>query len=124
MAKWSGSPEQQAFLKRALEEHIAASTRRRGAPNPDLRSDQLAKVAGTEYRARPETVAALEGLLDAARKDLQKAKIAGDPDALKTTSLAITSAYRDSGRQETLWKEYFPGYYNATAKSWSEKGSE
>lgn len=111
---WSATSEQVAFRHRVLAAHIARSTASKGAPLPDLRDNELELIPGTNVRTRPETARAAGRLLAAANADLQKAQASGDADALRTTRLTVTSGYRGSDHQRSLWIKYFKKYYNQT----------
>jgi hypothetical protein len=111
---WSASPEQLAFRESVLKAHLARTSRIKGAPKPDLRSDQLAPVAGTPVTMRSDAASAAAHLLQAANADLAQARAAGDPDAARTIRISGVSGYRGSDHQRTLWRRYFPRYYNQT----------
>ena len=112
---------------RVLAEHIARSSQGQGAPQRDLREDELSDVPGTcrtEHgkttcvRTLPATAEAAGRLLKAANADLQAAQQAGDADALRTVKLSATSGYRGSGHQERLWLGYFATkYYNKSCRA-------
>ena len=88
-----------AFLERVLRAHIDRSTQKKGAPLPDLRPDQLARVAGTGVEMRSDAAAAAGRLIAAANQDLAAAKAAGDPDAQRTVRISATSGYRGRAHQ-------------------------
>lgn len=111
---WTATAEQIAFRNSVLAEHIARSSKARGAPLPDLDSKQLEIIPGTSIKTRPETARAAGRLLAAANADLQKAQAARDADALRTKRLTVASGYRGSDHQRSLWLKYFKGYYNKT----------
>jgi hypothetical protein len=111
---WTGSPDQLAFREQVLKAHIARSMKRKGAPQPDLRRDQLKRVRATSVWMRPEAAAAASRMLETANADLRKAQGEGQPDALLTIRLTANSGYRGSVLQRSLWLRYFKGYYNKT----------
>lgn len=104
-----------AFVERVLQGHIARSTKSKGQPQPDLRSDQLGPVSGTQIEMRADAATAASQMLAQANQDLAAAKSARDPDALRTVRLSATSGYRGRAHQERLWRGAFPGYYSETA---------
>ena len=124
---WMGTAEQENFRARVLAEHIARSRKAKGAPQRDLREDELSDVPGTcrtEHskttciRTLPATAEAAGRLLKAANVDLQVAQQAGDADALRTVKLSATSGYRGSAHQERLWLGYFATkYYNNSCRA-------
>ncbi len=121
---WRGNAEQQDFSARVLAEHIARTRKRKGAPQPDLRDDQLADVPGTCVtdrgtttcvRTAAATAEAAGRLLEAATADLAAAQKAGDADAVHTVRLRATSGSRGSDHQKRLWLGYFATkYYDQT----------
>jgi len=114
---WSGTADQLAFRDRVLAAHIGRSRAARGAPQRDLRRDELTAIAGTDIETLPATAAAAGLLLGAATADLAAAQKAGDADARRTIRLTVTSGYRGSGYQRDLWQRYFSaqgGYYDRT----------
>ena len=111
---WSGSAAQIDFRNRVLAAHLERSRQRRGAPKRDLRSDQLQKVRGTDIRMRADAADAASRMLEAANAALQKAKAAGDADALRTIGVGATSGYRAQEHQRKTWEANFAGYYNDT----------
>lgn len=116
--RWSGTPEQLDFRDRVLQAHLALALRRRGAPQRDLRDDELRTISGTAERTALATADAIERLLAAATADLAAAQAAGDADALRTVRLTVNSGYRDSGTQLRLWRAYFADkYYDRTAEA-------
>jgi subtilisin family serine protease len=120
LGPWTGTAEQENFRARVLAEHIALSRKAKGAPQRDLREDELSDIPGTcrtEHskttcvRTLPATAEAAGRLLQAANADLQVAQQAGDADAQRTVKLSATSGYRGSGYQERLWLGYFASKY-------------
>lgn len=111
---WTESGEQVSFRRRVLDEQLARSRRRHGAPQPDLSNDDLEIVPGTRVSTGRETARAAGRLLAAASADLQKAKEAGDVDAGRTVSITVNSGYRTAQHQLGLWLGYFPAYYKQT----------
>lgn len=124
---WAGTPEQEDFRARVLAEHIARTTAVRGAPQRDLRADELADIPSTSRTERGKTTAvrtatataqAAELLLTAANSALRAAQQAGDADALRTVRLTAVSGYRGSDHQRQLWLGYFATkYYNKTREA-------
>jgi peptidoglycan hydrolase-like protein with peptidoglycan-binding domain/LAS superfamily LD-carboxypeptidase LdcB len=114
---WAATSEQVAFRNRVLAAHIARSRKSKSAPLPDLSDDELETIPGTNVRTRPDTARAAGRLLAAANADLKKAQASGDTDALRTTRLTITSGYRGSDHQRSLWIKYFRKYYNQSRTS-------
>ena len=113
---WTGTPEQIAFRDRVLQARLA-QRRRQGAPQRDLSRDELDFVPGTRILTARATALAAGRLLDAASAALRAAQQAGDPDAQRTVRLTVTSGYRGSEKQRTLWLGYFSaknGYYDQT----------
>ena len=117
---WTATAEQKDFRARVLAEHIARTRKARGAPQRDLREDELTDVPGTcstEHgnttcvRTVAATAEAAGRLLKAANADLKAAQQAGDPDALRTVRLTATSGYRGSDQQRGLWLGYFANKY-------------
>ncbi len=119
-----GTAEQEDFRARVLAEHITRSRKAKGAPQRDLREDELSDVPGTCttrqgkttcVRTLPATAEAAGRLLKAANADLGVARQAGDADALRTVKLTATSGYRGSDTQKRLWLSYFATkYYNGS----------
>ena len=112
---WADTAEQMAFRDRVLAAHIARTQSRRGAPQRDLRNDELKTVPGTKVQTLPDTATAAGRLLAAASADLAVAQRGGDADALRTIRLGATSGYRSSTHQRDLWLGYFSdkgGYYD------------
>jgi LAS superfamily LD-carboxypeptidase LdcB len=105
------------FADLVLERQVAARMKRRGPAHPDLTAADLALVPGTRIRMRKDSARAAGRLLAAATAALAKAKAAGDIDAIRTRSLTATSGYRSRAHQERVWREYFPSYYDETAKA-------
>ncbi|GAA4580667.1 hypothetical protein GCM10023176_60540 [Micromonospora coerulea] len=121
---WTGTTEQEDFRARVLAAHIARSRKAKGAPQRDLRDDELNDVPGTCrteggrttcVRTATATAQAAGRLLAAANTDLAAARKAGDADALRTVKLRAASGYRGSDHQKRLWLGYFANkYYNRT----------
>jgi LAS superfamily LD-carboxypeptidase LdcB len=123
--RWTGTTEQKDFRRKVLDEHIARSRKANGAPQRDLRDDELSAIPETCVtnkkgktacvRTATATAAAASKLLKEATNDLAAAQRAQDPDAQRTVRLSATSGYRGSAYQENLWLDYFATkYYNAT----------
>jgi hypothetical protein len=100
------TPEQQTFLERILAAHITRSRKKR-SPLPDLPRANLSLVPGTSICMRNDAAIAAGKLLASANRDLDAAKAAGEPDALKTVRISATSGYRPRAHQEQLWRKYF-----------------
>jgi LAS superfamily LD-carboxypeptidase LdcB len=121
---WAETKEQKEFRQKVLDEHIARTRKAKGAPQRDLRDDELSEIPETCVtekgkttcvRTATATAVAASNLLRAATKDLAAAQKAGDPDALRTVRLTATSGYRGSAHQKSLWLNYFATkYYDAT----------
>ena len=114
---WSGTADQNAFRDRVLAAHIARSKAAGGAPQRDLRRDELKAIPRTSIETRADTADAAGRLLAAANADLAAAQKAGDADARRTVRLTATSGYRSSAYQSDLWRQYFSaqgGYYDRT----------
>jgi monoamine oxidase len=121
---WQGTAEQEDFRARVLAEHIARSRKARGAPQRDLRKDELSDIPGTCsttdgstacVQTKPGTAEAAGQLLKAANADLGAARQRADADALRTVKLTATSGYRGSDTQQRLWLRYFATkYYKAS----------
>jgi peptidoglycan hydrolase-like protein with peptidoglycan-binding domain/LAS superfamily LD-carboxypeptidase LdcB len=111
---WTAAAEQTAFRNQVLAAHIARSSKSKGAPLPDLRDDELETIPGTKVKTRPATARSAGRLLAAATAALKKAQAEGDADALRTIQLTVTSGYRGSDHQKSLWIKYFSKYYNLT----------
>lgn len=115
---WSNSTEQVAFRERVLAEHVKRTEKRKQMKaQPDLREDQLAKIAGTKIVTRADTAVAAGKLLAAANAALATARQAGDAAAAKIRNISVTSGYRSASRQLKLWRGVFSaegGYYDTT----------
>ncbi|GAA0713151.1 S8 family serine peptidase [Dactylosporangium roseum] len=121
---WKGTAEQEDFRSRVLAAHIARSRMVKGAPQRDLREDELSDVPGTCrtkggkttcVRTATATAEAARRLLEAANSDLAAARKAGDADALRTVKVTAASGYRGSDHQKGLWLGYFATkYYDRT----------
>ena len=103
---WSGTADQNAFRDRVLAAHIARSKAAGGAPQRDLRRDELKAIPRTSIETRADTADAAGRLLAAANADLAAAQKAGDADARRTVRLTATSGYRSSAYQSDLWRQY------------------
>jgi outer membrane protein OmpA-like peptidoglycan-associated protein/LAS superfamily LD-carboxypeptidase LdcB len=115
---WTNSAEQQAFRDQVLQAHLARSKNRKGAPQPDLSSAQLAAVRGTSVSMRRDAADVASRLLEAANADLRKAQASGDPDAQQTIRITASSGYRGSDHQRRLWLQHFENnYYAKTRKA-------
>jgi subtilisin family serine protease len=114
---WTGTAEQLDFRDRVLAAHLERARRSRGNPQPDLPTSELRTIKGTEILTAQPTADAVEQLLASARLDLDNAKNNGEPDAMRTVGLTVTSGYRSYETQLRLWKQYFSaenGYYDRT----------
>jgi subtilisin family serine protease len=120
---WKDTVEQKAFRTRVLAKHIAQT---KGAPQRDLREDELSDVPGTCstrhgkttcVRTATATAEAAGHLLKVANADLRMAQKAGDADALRTIQLSATSGYRSSDFQKQLWLGYFATKYYDKSRS-------
>jgi subtilisin family serine protease len=123
---WKATAEQEDFRARVLASHIAQSRKAKGAPQRDLREDELSDVPGTcttEHgkttciRTATATAEAAGRLLKAANADLAAAQQAGDADAQRTVRLSSTSGYRGSDHQKHLWLGYFAAKYYDGSRS-------
>jgi len=63
-------------------------------------------------RMRKEAARSCLALLKAARKDLDDARKAEDPVALRTTAIGLCSAYRDYSEDTTAWSNTFDKHYD------------
>jgi hypothetical protein len=123
--KWTGTVEQKAFLERVLQAHIDKSTKHAKSVLPDLSGDELGDVAGTNLKMKKEAAGPAGELITAANAALKSAQDAGDEDAKLTKWIGATSGYRGRDKQESLWRGYFPGFYNDTRKARAKiKGGE
>jgi LAS superfamily LD-carboxypeptidase LdcB len=66
------------------------------------------------YEMRSDAAAAAKALLAEARAALKKQQDERDEQALKVTSIAVGSGYRDPQKDFGLWDSYYQGYYDET----------
>lgn len=114
-SSWANTADQIAFRERVLQLHVATAraTKKRG-PGRDLARSELELVPGTNIEMRADAAQAAGRLIAAANQALAQAQQTGDPDAANTRQMGAKSGYRSSTHQATVWRDYFPGYYNRT----------
>jgi hypothetical protein len=106
------TPERTKFMKDVYDYQVQLAGKKRSFV-ADIPDKELIEIENKEM-ARADAAVLCIQLLEAARKDLEKAKQSISSRALLVKSIGIVSGYRSATEQFGIWRKLFPKYYFRT----------